>query len=90
MRVVTFDAAGTLIRLVRPPGVIYAEVAQLFGFRAWTLIGVQESAFRKHTWGTFAPPTEFAGPVPDDDRGVVAWPGSCQDHGISGLPDRAV
>jgi putative hydrolase of the HAD superfamily len=65
MRVVTFDAAGTLIRLVRPPGVIYAEVAQLFGF-SLDPDRVQE-AFRS-TWGTFAPPTEFAGPVPDDDR----------------------
>ena len=65
MRVVTFDAAGTLIRLVRPPGVIYAEVAQLFGF-SLDPDRVQE-AFRS-TWGTFAPPTECAGPVPDDDR----------------------
>ena len=65
MRVVTFDAAGTLIRLVRPPGVIYAEVAQLFGF-SLDPDRVQK-AFRS-TWGTFAPPTEFAGPVPDDDR----------------------
>ena len=65
MRVVTFDAAGTLIRLVRPPGAIYAEVAQLFGF-SLDPDRVQK-AFRS-TWGTFAPPTEFAGPVPDDDR----------------------
>jgi len=65
LRVVTFDAAGTLIRLVRPPGLIYAEVARLFGFNI-DPDRVQE-AFR-NTWGTFAPPTESAGPLPDDDR----------------------
>ncbi len=50
MRVVTFDAAGTLIRLVRPPGVIYAEVARLFGF-SLDPDRVQE-AFRS-TWRHF-------------------------------------
>jgi putative hydrolase of the HAD superfamily len=65
MPVVTFDAAGTLIRLVRPPGVIYAEVARLFGF-SLDPDRVQE-AFR-NTWRTFAPPPESAGPLPDDDR----------------------
>ena len=65
LRVVTFDAAGTLIRLVRPPGVIYAEVARLFGFNL-DPDRVQE-AFR-NTWGAFAPPAESAGPLLDDDR----------------------
>ena len=65
LRVVTFDAAGTLIRLVRPPGVIYAEVAGLFGL-SLDPERVQE-AFRT-TWKTFAPPAESAGPLPDDDR----------------------
>jgi putative hydrolase of the HAD superfamily len=65
MRVVTFDAAGTLIRLVRPPGVIYAEVARLFGF-SLDPDRVQE-AFR-NTWKTFAPSAEREGPLADDDR----------------------
>jgi putative hydrolase of the HAD superfamily len=65
LRVVTFDAAGTLIRLVRPPGAIYAEVARLFGVSV-DPERVQE-AFRT-TWRTFAPPAESAGPLPDDDR----------------------
>lgn len=65
LRVVTFDAAGTLIRLVRPPGVIYTEVARLFGF-SLDPERVQE-AFRT-TWRSFAPPAESIGPVPDDDR----------------------
>jgi putative hydrolase of the HAD superfamily len=65
LRVVTFDAAGTLIRLVRPPGQIYAEIARPFGFNL-DPSRVQE-AFRT-TWRTFAPPVESAGPLPDDDR----------------------
>jgi putative hydrolase of the HAD superfamily len=65
LRVVTFDAAGTLIRLVRPPGAIYAEVAQRFGL-SLDPDRVQE-AFR-NTWRSFAPPAESAGPLPDDDR----------------------
>jgi putative hydrolase of the HAD superfamily len=64
-QVVTFDAAGTLIRLVRPPGVIYAEVARLFGC-SLDPERVQE-AFRT-TWRTSAPPAESCGPVLDDDR----------------------
>jgi putative hydrolase of the HAD superfamily len=64
-RIVTFDAAGTLIRLVRPPGVTYAEVGRLFGF-SLDPERVQE-AFRT-TWRTYAPPAESCGPLPDDDR----------------------
>ncbi len=65
LRVVTFDAAGTLIRLVRPPGVVYAEVARLFGL-SLDPERVQE-AFRA-TIRSFAPPADSTGPLPDDDR----------------------
>jgi putative hydrolase of the HAD superfamily len=64
-RVVTFDAVGTLIRLLRPPGVIYAEEARLFGYILDPAL--LQGAFRS-TWKTFAPPLESAGPCPDDDR----------------------
>jgi putative hydrolase of the HAD superfamily len=66
IRVVTFDAAGTLIRLLHPPGTIYAQTARLFGYNL-DPTRVQD-AFRI-TWKTFAPPPESAGPRPDDDRG---------------------
>ena len=65
IRVVTFDAAGTLIRLLHPPGKIYAETARLFGYDL-DPDRVQD-AFRI-TWKTFAPPPESMGPRPDDDR----------------------
>jgi putative hydrolase of the HAD superfamily len=65
IRVVTFDAAGTLIRLLQPPGRTYAETARLFGY-SLDADRVQEG-FR-NTWKTFAPPPESAGPRPDDDR----------------------
>jgi putative hydrolase of the HAD superfamily len=65
IRVVTFDAAGTLIRLLRPPGFVYAEVAQEFGC---CLNGENvQNAFRT-VWKNFPPPDEFDGPIPDDDR----------------------
>jgi putative hydrolase of the HAD superfamily len=65
IRIVTFDAAGTLIRLPHPPGKIYAETARLFGYDL-DPDRVQD-AFRI-TWKTFAPPPESVGPRPDDDR----------------------
>ena len=65
IRIVTFDAAGTLIRLPHPPGKIYAETARLFGYDL-DPDRVQD-AFRI-TWKTFAPPPESVGPSPDDDR----------------------
>jgi putative hydrolase of the HAD superfamily len=65
IRVVTFDAAGTLIRLVRPPGAIYSETALLFGY-SLDPNRVQE-AFRT-TWKAFAPPPESAEPLADDDK----------------------
>jgi putative hydrolase of the HAD superfamily len=66
IRVVTFDAAGTLIRLLRPPGTTYAETARLFGYHL-DPDRVQDS-FRI-TWKTLAPPTECVDARPDDDRG---------------------
>ena len=66
IRVVTFDAAGTLIRLLHPPGMIYAQTARLFGYNLDPTR--LQDAFRI-TWKTFAPPPESAGPRPDDDRG---------------------
>jgi putative hydrolase of the HAD superfamily len=66
IRVVTFDAAGTLIRLLCPPGTTYAETARLFGYHL-DPDRVQDS-FRM-TWKTFAPPTECVDAQPDDDRG---------------------
>jgi putative hydrolase of the HAD superfamily len=65
IRIVTFDAAGTLIRLLHPQGKTYAETARLFGYDLDS-DRVQE-AFRI-TWKTFAPPPESMGPRPDDDR----------------------
>ncbi len=65
IRVVTFDAAGTLIRLLHPPGTTYAETAGLFGYH-FDPVRV-EDAFRM-TWKTFAPPPESTEPRPDDDR----------------------
>ena len=66
IRVVTFDAAGTLIRLLRSPGMIYSEAARLFGYRLDA--DLVEGAFRI-AWKTSRPPLESLGPSPDDDRG---------------------
>ena len=66
IRVVTFDAAGTLIRLVAPPGWTYAETANLFGYNLDPR-RVQD-AFRI-AWKTLPPPLASCGPHPDDDRG---------------------
>jgi putative hydrolase of the HAD superfamily len=65
LRVVTFDAAGTLIRLLHSPGRTYAEIARLFGYQL-DPDRIQDS-FRI-SWKTFAPPPESAHPRPDDDR----------------------
>jgi putative hydrolase of the HAD superfamily len=65
IRVVTFDAAGTLIRLLRPPGTVYAETASLFGYQL-DPDRVQD-AFR-FTWNNFAPPPDSGWPRPEDDR----------------------
>jgi putative hydrolase of the HAD superfamily len=66
IRVVTFDAAGTLIRLTKPPGATYAESAHAFGYqldpeRLQTAFGA--------AWKSLAPPAETQGPSPDDGRG---------------------
>ena len=66
IRVVTFDAAGTLIRLVDPPGRTYAETARLFGYNLDP--NRVQDAFRI-AWKTLPPPPESYGPQPDDDRG---------------------
>ncbi len=65
IRVVTFDAAGTLIHLLRPPGLTYAETARHFGY----LLDPDrlQEAFRT-TWKILPPPQESDGPRPDDDR----------------------
>jgi putative hydrolase of the HAD superfamily len=65
IRVVTFDAAGTLIRLLRPPGFVYADIAQEFGYSLNR--EHLQSAF-KTVWRAFPPPNESDGPSPDDDR----------------------
>jgi putative hydrolase of the HAD superfamily len=65
IRVVTFDAAGTLIRLLRPPGMIYAETARFFGYDLDP--NRVQDAFRM-TWKIFAPPPDSDDPPPDDDR----------------------
>jgi putative hydrolase of the HAD superfamily len=73
IRVVTFDAAGTLIRLVRPPGLVYADTARRFGYDL-DPVRVQ-NAFRI-AWESFPEPPESDTPRPDDDcgwwRGLVA------------------
>jgi putative hydrolase of the HAD superfamily len=66
IRVVTFDAAGTLIRLVDPPGRTYAETARLFGYELDP--DRVEAAFRL-VWKSLPPPKELEGPDPDDERG---------------------
>jgi len=65
IRVVTFDAAGTLIRLLQSPGTIYSGTARQFGYDLDP--DRVQNAFRI-TWKTIAPPLESAGPSPDDDR----------------------
>ena len=65
IRVVTFDAAGTLIRLVNPPGQTYAETARLFGYNL-DPVRVQD-AFGL-AWKSLPPPPDCSGPQSDDDR----------------------
>jgi putative hydrolase of the HAD superfamily len=66
IRVVTFDAAGTLIRLVQPPGATYAESARAFGY---DLDPKKLQAAFRAAWQSLAAPEESEGPRPDDDRG---------------------
>jgi len=66
IRVVTFDAAGTSIRLVDPAGKVYADTARRFGYK----LDPEriQNAF-KTVWNSFPQPTETGAPPPDDDRG---------------------
>jgi putative hydrolase of the HAD superfamily len=66
IRAVTFDAAGTLIRLRKPPGITYADSARAFGYE---LDPERLQAAFRIAWQTLAPPEESAGPRVDDDRG---------------------
>jgi putative hydrolase of the HAD superfamily len=66
IRVVTFDAAGTLIRLIKPPGATYAESARAFGYQ---LDPERLQAAFRAAWKSLAAPEESPGPSPDDDRG---------------------
>jgi putative hydrolase of the HAD superfamily len=65
IRVVTFDAAGTLIRLVQLPGTVYADAARRFGY-ALDPVRIQ-NAF-KIVWRSLPQPPETKGPRSDDDR----------------------
>ena len=64
-KVTTFDAVGTLIELVQPPGFTYAEVARE-GNLDWDGQRLQK-AFRE-AWRETPPPADASGPRPDDDR----------------------
>jgi putative hydrolase of the HAD superfamily len=64
-QVATFDAVGTLIELVQPPGCTYAEVARESNLN-WDGQRLQ-NAFRV-AWRETAPPADASGPRLDDDR----------------------
>ncbi|HEY0792614.1 MAG TPA: HAD-IA family hydrolase [Chthoniobacterales bacterium] len=64
-QVATFDAVGTLIELVQPPGFTYAEVARESNLN-WDGPRLQQ-AFRQ-AWRETPPPADASGPRPDDDR----------------------
>ena len=66
IRVVTFDAAGTLIRLVDPAGQTYARVAAEFGCNCDP--ERMQTAFAA-AWRMLPPPPDTPGPNPDDGRG---------------------
>ena len=66
IRVVTFDAAGTLIRLVDPAGHTYARVAAEFGCNCEP--ERMQAAFAT-AWRILPSPPETLGPNPDDGRG---------------------
>jgi putative hydrolase of the HAD superfamily len=66
IRVVTFDAAGTLIRLVQPAGYTYARVAAGFGCNCDP--ERMQAAFAA-AWRMLPSPPETPGPDPDDGRG---------------------
>jgi putative hydrolase of the HAD superfamily len=66
IRVITFDAAGTLIRLVDPAGHTYARVAAEFGCNCEP--ERMQAAFAT-AWRILPSPSETPGPNPDDGRG---------------------
>jgi len=65
IRTIFFDAAGTLIGLIRPAAHHYCEVARRHGFEA--PIAPMHEAFRM-TWAAMPPPRATCAPRPDDDR----------------------
>jgi putative hydrolase of the HAD superfamily len=65
IKVITFDAGNTLIRLSRPVGVTYAAVAQRFGADLNPID--LEHGFRA-AWKTVPRLPDVAGPRPDDGR----------------------
>lgn len=66
LRVIFFDAAGTLFHLPRGVGHHYREVLARHGVeREEKALGAAFAA----VWQTIEPPTLAAGPRPDDDRG---------------------
>jgi putative hydrolase of the HAD superfamily len=66
IKVITFDAGNTLIRLSRPVGVTYATVAKRFG--AELNPADLEHGFRA-AWKTVPRLPDVPGPRPDDGRG---------------------
>lgn len=65
IRVVTFDAGNTLIRLRKPAGLTYAEVGRRFGYQLDP--ERLEFAFRR-TWREIPTPIDQNGPRADDGR----------------------
>jgi len=66
LRVIFFDAVGTLIHLPRGPAWHYCEVARRHGLAL--PLEAFDAAFRK-AWKETLPPTTTQTPRPDDDRG---------------------
>jgi len=64
--VIFFDAAGTLIYLLRPAGWHYAHLARKYGL--YIEEAAMETAFRQ-VWKTQSPREATLGPREDDDRG---------------------
>ncbi|MBV8813122.1 MAG: HAD-IA family hydrolase [Verrucomicrobia bacterium] len=65
MKVITFDAGNTLIRLNQPVGVTYAAVAERFGVK---LAPASLERGFKAAWKSVPPLPEAPGPRPDDGR----------------------
>jgi putative hydrolase of the HAD superfamily len=65
MKVITFDAGNTLIRLNQPVGVTYAAVAERFGAK---LDPVSLERWFRAAWKTVPGLPDVPGPRPDDGR----------------------